>query len=338
MARRVTQIVSEVFPYGLLQAMSKPAVFAPFYHTVSPKPLAHISALYPVLTPQQFEQQLLFFLDHFQPVAAQQVPLVLSGDLKLEKPALFLSFDDGFREILTHVKPILSKHDVPATIFVNPNFVGNNHMFFRCKVSVLVNRLSDSYHLKEVVNTIEKYKGLTISTEHLPQFLLNLNAEDIQLIDTIAQVMEVDFGQYLAQEKPYLTVDELVYLSEDGFTIGAHSMWHPLFSEISYSEQVAQIEQSVNWVQKHIPSQPKLFAFPFTSHGADGGLYSHFIDSVNPKLDLMLGTSGHKPTNNPRFLHRTPMETGSLSAKRRLKDELFRYLIKNIAGKGRQNV
>jgi hypothetical protein len=106
-----------------------------------------------------------------------------------------------------------------------------------------------------------------------------------------------------------------------------------LFSALLFEEQLNEVQQSVDWVQQNIPNQPKLFAFPFTSHGVDGRIFKHFIDSNEPKIDLMVGTSGYKPTHNSRFLHRIPMEMSLVSAKARLKSELFYYLAKALVGK-----
>jgi hypothetical protein len=45
-------------------------------------------------------------------------------------------------------------------------------------------------------------------------------------IDAACRVLGVDCDRYLAQQRPYLTTDEVKQLQAAGFTIGAHSVTH----------------------------------------------------------------------------------------------------------------
>lgn len=334
MIRGLSHSIAQLFPYKVLHGMVRPRIVAPFYHTVSNLAPLHIASLYPVYTPEQFERHLEFLLKHFEPIVSTDVPLILSGKKKSKKPALFLSFDDGFKEIVTIVEPILSKRGIPATFFVSPNFVDNRDMLFRCKLSLIESRLSDFKDkslLTEVLGNITGKRN--IGANQIKNIIYGLGHNDSDSIDSIANAVGVNFTEYLKTEQPYLTLNQILTLSSKGYTIGAHSLTHPLFAELTFEQQISEVQQSVDWVQQNIPNQPKLFAFPFTSHGVDGRIFKHFIDSNEPKIDLMVGTSGYKPTHNNRFLHRIPMEMSLVSAKSRLKSELFYYLAKALVGK-----
>jgi len=332
MTRSVVKAISKPLPFGLIKSMVKPSLVAPFYHTVSDRLPLHLASLYRVFTPEQFQKHLLFYLKHFEPISAIDVPMVLSGQRKLKKAAIFLSFDDGFSEIHSVVEPILSKYSVPATFFVNPYFVDNKDMLFRCKLSLIANHFSatSSTNLFDAISRLTDKK--ITNEQQATKAILSLGYNQVDQIHSIATEVGIDFSDYLQKHKPYLTLSQLLDLSKKGYTIGGHSLSHPLFSEIPFERQIAEIQQSVDWVQSSIPNQPRLFAFPFTSFGADKRLYQHFIGN-NPKLDLMVGTSGYKPTANSRFVHRIPMENCNLGAKGQLKSELFYYLAKKLVGK-----
>lgn len=334
MIREFSHSIAQLFPYRVLHGLVKPKIVAPFYHTVANVFPLHVASLYPVYTPEQFEQHLEFLLKHFEPTIPADVPLILSGKKKLAKPALFLSFDDGFKEVTTIVEPILSKKGIPATFFVNPNFIDNRDLLYRCKLSLIDNRLSVFKDKKSLVEILRNNTGIqSIGVEQIKEVLFSLGHNDSSTIDLIANAVGLNFTEYLDKHQPYLTLNQILTLSSKGYTIGAHSLTHSLFSELSFEQQLIEVQQSVDWVQQNIPNQPKLFAFPFTSHGVDGRIYKHFIDGANPKIDLMVGTSGYKPTNNYRFLHRIPMEVNVVTAKVRLKSELFYYLAKGLVGK-----
>lgn len=333
MIRGLFHTVSQIFPYSVLEGMVKPKIVAPFYHTVSDVPLRHLKNLYPIFNTHEFKKHLEFFLKRFQPVAIGELSPILMGEKEFKKPGLFLSFDDGLREIYSIVEPILSQYGVPATFFVNPNFVDNEDMLYRCKVALIADELKEDRDLGAVINTIEEIAGHRISNSEALKFIWNLKQEDHKLIERFASLLGIDFNQYLQKNRPYMTLEQLTDLSKKGYIIGAHSVNHPLFSEISLDKQIDQVERSVDWVQQHFPNQPKVFAFPFTNHGVDRKVYNYFIDPKSPRLDFMFGTAGHKPTDSSRFLHRIPMEIGLMDAKKRLKGEFFYYLAKGLARK-----
>lgn len=334
MIREFFHSIAQLFPYRVLHGMVRPKIVAPFYHAVSNAAPLHIASLYPIYTPEQFERHLQFLLKHFEPMVSTDIPLILSGNKRLKKPALFLSFDDGFKEIATIVEPILSKKGIPATFFVSPKFVDNHDLLYRCKLSLIESRLSDFEDRSALTEVLENITGArNIGVNQIKDIIYGLGHNDSDSIDTIANAVGLNFAEYLKTHQPYLTLNQLLTLSSKGYTIGAHSLTHSLFSELTFEQQLNEVQQSVDWVQQNIPNQPKLFAFPFTSHGVDGRIFKHFIDSNEPKIDLMVGTSGYKPTQNSRFLHRIPMEMSFVSAKARLKSELFYYLGKALVGR-----
>lgn len=338
MMRGLFHSVGQIFPYTVLQGMVRPRIVAPFYHTVSNVPLDHISQLYPIFTEDQFKAHLEFFLKHFQPISVHDVPAILKGEKRFSKPALFLSFDDGFREMFSMVEPILTRYGVPATFFVNPNFVDNADMLFRCKLSVIENTMLGFNEPAIIEKAIEDVLGTRMEMKEIQPFIRKLSHKDYEMIEAIARALGIDFQDYLNRNRPYLTRQELLALSKKGYTIGAHSLSHPLFSDINLQSQIEEVQKSVGWIQQNIPNQPRVFAFPFTSDGVDVRVFDHFLSHSQSQLHLMVGTAGYKPTDSTHFLHRIPMETALISARKRLKGEFFYYIAKGLVGKQKQRL
>ncbi len=332
-ARVLVKSASTIVPLRVLERTANPQLVSVFYHTVSEKPLPHVKHLYPVRSPKQFVKDLDFLLKHFTAVDLKNI--INRKDIGLiSKPKLLLSFDDGFSELSSVVAPILLSKGIPATFFVSPAFIDNREMLYRCKQSLVaehIYRNEKSFVLPK--SALPYYKCSSNSPSKFIKWYFTLDYSNRDLIASIAQEVGVDIDLYLKDQKPYLTLNELNSLANQGFTIGAHSYDHPIFCDIPADQQIVQVESSLKWVSENIPNQPKIFAFPFTSDGVSSQLYRYFFND-NPQLcDLFFGTAGYKPTSTPKLLHRISMEVENKWAKPIIKGELFYYLAKRIAGR-----
>lgn len=312
-------------------------IVAPFYHVVSSDNPAHIKHLYYVINPERFISDLEYLLKYFDPLDAKDLLKFLLGELKTSKPPLFLSFDDGFREMITIVAPILKSKGIPATFFVTPAFVDNASMLYRCKQSLIAEMVYDQGNDFKVPESLpSSWHRLSHKPKPFVKRLMKLSYNDTDLIDRIAISLGVDIRQYLSKQKPYLDIDEIKQLAQWGFTIGAHSQTHPNFAEISLNQQIREVEDSIEWIQSNIPNQPKLFAFPFTNFGLSKEFYGHFLNKESNSIDAMFGTAGLKPTNSSKLIHRIPMEVKGLRAERIIKGEFFYYIAKSLLGKHKE--
>ena len=101
----------------------------PFYHTVSPEHLPHISHLYRVLKPAEFEKDLDQLLLCFEPLSLGDYLENRGGGRT--KPNMVLTFDDGLKGCYDFIAPLLKKKGVPATFFLNNRFIDNKGLFYR---------------------------------------------------------------------------------------------------------------------------------------------------------------------------------------------------------------
>ena len=255
-----------------------------FYHTVSDDYLPHICPLYKPKTVKEFEADLDFLLRHFQPVGMEELRLHATGEKRVSRPAFHLSFDDGLREVYTVILPILERKGIPATVFVNSAFVDNRDLFFRYKAALIANSVPE---------------------------VLKINYLERKKLDEIAMDLGIDFDSFLQEQRPYLTTEELKILQQKGFTIGSHSVDHPLYSLLSEEEQVRQTLDSCAFVQNVFSEKRNYFAFPFT----EAGVGNQFFEKIFPAVDLTFGISGLHTAQKGRHLGRIDMESYGKNAR-----------------------
>lgn len=91
----------------------KPAVRILAYHGVEPDPSSHFS-----VSVENFERQIRLLAEHHAVMTTDDLADALCGRKALLRSGIVVTFDDGYRDFLTHAVPILQKHRIPATCFV----------------------------------------------------------------------------------------------------------------------------------------------------------------------------------------------------------------------------
>lgn len=289
------------FPMSMLRAGKDIPVLLPFYHLVSDrKHPFHFNYEYPSV--KRFKEDLDFLLKNFEPISLEE--LLKGKDLKNK---FHLSFDDGLRECHEVVAPILKEKGVPASFFVNPAFVDNSDIFHRYKAAVL--------------NAVFQQQGV--------QSELQRTYADLLTLDQMAEDVGLNWDEYLEKESPYMNLEQLKELQEDGFSIGAHSWDHPEFWLLDEERQLDEVRESMEWVVANLNPSVRAFAFPFTDFGvSDEVFYSIEQERL---CDITFGTAGVKNEPLANHFQRVPMERGGVkSARQLLKTEYFSYQLKRI--------
>jgi peptidoglycan/xylan/chitin deacetylase (PgdA/CDA1 family) len=283
--------------------------------------LPHIAHLYEPRTAYQFEKDIDFFLKYYEPVDLD----FLKNNCHLKKPDknyFHLTFDDGLREVYDIIAPILLRKGVPATIFLNVDFVDNQALFFRYKASLIL----DFFNKKEVS------KGEYLEIENIaPKGLLHINFLNKNKLDEIAQILNIDFDDFLKEKQPYLETNKIQSLASQGFTFGGHSLNHPLFSEIPLSEKVRQATESTIFAKRITAQKTGAFAFPFTDFGVENTFFNKIFREKN--IDISFGTAGLKQQRYAQHWQRFPMEEGEGTAEELVKTEYLYYMVKRLFGK-----
>jgi peptidoglycan/xylan/chitin deacetylase (PgdA/CDA1 family) len=295
----------------------KTPCFLPFYHVVSNEKLPHILN-YPYRNVQEFENELDFFLKHFEQVSLEQ----LVSEKCRNKKAFHLSFDDGLRECSEIVAPLLLKKGIPATFFINTAFTDNKKLFHKYKASLILNRL----HTIPDAEAEKLLAGHNMAGEKI----LTATIQQESVLNEAAGLLGLNFEDYLKKQQPYLTSGQLKNLADNGFTIGAHSHNHPEFWTISEEQQMQEVKESMAVLQKIITQPLKTFAFPY----ADWGVTGNVLKALHEKniCDITFGTAGIKNDEFSFHFQRYPAEQPG-NFVQNLKGEFVYFKLRKWVGK-----
>jgi peptidoglycan/xylan/chitin deacetylase (PgdA/CDA1 family) len=325
--RLIFRLLASV-PLSFWQALSKLSPVIPYYHIVADEDVPHVKHLYGFRNTKQFQEDLDFFLANYSPVGLADVIGHLHQGKVLPKRSFLLTFDDGFREMHDVVAPILKAKGVPATFFLTTGFIDNLDMAHQNKASVLIEHLVQNPGnslLKEVENLLDKN---SIPGADLFSRLLAIRYRDKNLIMEIAAICGCDLAGYLSSARPYLASDQIRNLLRQGFTIGAHSVDHPLYAELSLKDQLFQTRESLRFLLDRFQISYRAFAFPHT----DSGVSRDFFEKLQAlrTLDASFGTDGMVKHSFPFNLERFTLDKSLLPAKRILAKHYPRGLYRNL--------
>ena len=299
---------------NLLTRITHQNILLPFYHTVAEPPLPHIKHLYHTKTVKEFQKDLEFLLQYFEPIDAETLYHFHTNKTVPKKPVFHLSFDDGLKEIYEIVAPILLEKGVPATFFINSGFADNKALFYRFHASLSIENSQNEGKFTNVL----KNEILSCSYKNKDALFQYFSQEEV--------------NAFLQKEQPYLTTEQIKILNAQGFTIGAHSVDHPYYYEISLEEQLYQTRESLDFISSIVNQKLRLFAFPFT----DFKVSKKFFEKIKPVVDLSFGTAGLKNDEISFNLQRIAAEEKNVkSLESILGKEYLKLLGKFFLGKNR---
>ncbi|GEN77581.1 polysaccharide deacetylase family protein [Chryseobacterium hagamense] len=308
--------IGETFPLGYC---------LPVYHCVSDESLPHLKNIIPYKNTRQFVQDLDFLARHFQFVNWDEFKEFVNGSFQPQKKIALLTFDDGLREFYDTVMPILERKGIYAINFINPAFIDNTGLMFRCKASLLAEKVKSDKNIHpdlfSILPSKEDPVRQILKTGYLKQSLLN----------RLAELLEIDFNEFLRKHQPYMTLGQLKGAAQKGFGISSHSWDHPLYHELSVGKQLETTGKTFGYLKQH-GFLYESFAFPFT----DFGVKKDFFDQMfqNEEVFCTFGCAGIKLDSVERNFQRIPMENGE-PAETILKKEMAYFRLKKLLNKNK---
>lgn len=296
--------VCALIPLDVWHTVCRVRLIVPHYHLVSDADRPHVSALYRFKSVAQFNADLDFLLRYYSPVTEQDVIRHLHDERALPPRSVLLTFDDGFCEIHDVIAPLLRAKGAPATFFLITSTIDNRHMCHPQKASLLISALArrQSRAALEESSRLLSLAGVSLESD-LASRIRAVSYRQRHVLDDLGRVLECDFEAYLATHKPYVCTEQVEALMRQGFAVGAHSVDHPPFAELSLAEQLSQTRESMRWLSERFRFKCQSFAFPYRDNGASLDFFQAMF--AEGELKVSFGTNGLVPHdfryNLPRF-------------------------------------
>ncbi|MEP7080365.1 MAG: polysaccharide deacetylase family protein [Ginsengibacter sp.] len=312
---------SSALPIKILKAISPTSLYLPYHHLVSNKKVPHIDHLYPYKNENQFIKDLDYLLKNFSPIEVDDVLNCLNENRLFPKNSFLLTFDDGLKEIHDVVAPILEKKGVTAVFFLNTAYIDNKRLFYRFKISLLIDELlknSSSPGYLKMYN--DALKCEISNVEAVINKLKHVQQADENILDKIASGIGFSFENYLRTVQPFLTSVQIESLLKKGFSIGGHSVNHPYYPSLTLDKQINETVNCMHSLHTNFNLKNKLFAFPHS----DKEITQSFFDKINiNEVELFFGIQNQKREIKNRVLQRFNAERPGVSLQKQIKSVML---------------
>ena len=178
--------------------------------------------------------------------------------------AVVVTLDDGYRDNFTQAFPILRRLGVPATIFLATDAIGTGNLLWHDQVCVAISRTereflegygsSDGHSL---TSSHEKFRAM----EKVLWYLRSLdNFERVEQMSELIKQLGVstqgnEFSIMLGWE-------DIRAMRMAGIRFGAHTLTHPILTQISDKEVRAEVRKSKEILETFLKEPVTSFAYP----------------------------------------------------------------------------
>ncbi len=337
--RRIKEHAYRLLPLEPLRKAIPREVIGLTYHVVSDRPLPHVRHLFRHKTTAQFEQDLLFLQREFHLLSYAELAAGRDGKGQIPPRSVLVTFDDGYADCFSVVRPLLLRHGVPCIFFVITDFIDNRRVFGRNVVSLCIyqlQQLGPADQRTALRDMAERFASAPTEPRRFARWLRARQRTPAE-IDLAAAVLGIDAESWARERQPFMTAAQVQTLAADGFTIGAHTCSHSELGRLGDDALVtAEIVDSCRAVRGWVGTDSVPFAFPFHGSGVDRDLLAR-IRAENPFVGLMFD-SGKLRQDREFIVHRIaadrppPGESFGSTLPNRLRAAYLKQIGQNIRG------
>ncbi len=226
------------------------------------------------ISQKHFESHLLSFKKHFTLVSVSDLA---SGNIDENKFSLALTFDDGYKNNLDYVTPLLCKYNVPATFCITG--------ITDTSVPILWPDLLDIFASIYKTPLIVAGKKYTVQKKY-PWSFREYVHNDGQTLKTIAKQQGQQFNKKLTRELArninfldwkkhatywkQMTPTEIRQLAKNPlFEIASHGYFHTNLGAIPFDEAKWEMQQSKSFLENIIQKPINTIAYPDGSYSKE---------------------------------------------------------------------
>jgi peptidoglycan/xylan/chitin deacetylase (PgdA/CDA1 family) len=226
--------------------------------------------------PQNFKEQMEVLHTLANPISLDELVQTIE-DGHLPPKAVVVTFDDGYADNLYEAKPLLEHYEIPAMVFIVTGSIGSQFWWDELKHILLSpKRLPERLEIFFDDFTFEWNSGNSSfepmgneGFEHKKHLLRTLYKKLLPMSSEARKRIITHLRNWSGFETEEsspcrtMTSDELIQLVSGGLIdVGAHTVSHPILSELADIEQRMEVLKGKEILEKILNCKVKSFSYP----------------------------------------------------------------------------
>jgi peptidoglycan/xylan/chitin deacetylase (PgdA/CDA1 family) len=215
---------------------------------------------------QALAAQLRYLVRHFKVVSLEAMVNRLANDAAPGANEIVLTFDDGLRNNLSVVYPILRQLQVPATFFVCPELVEANKWLWNHEMRCRLQTLAES----DLAELRMRLLAPGNSAEGIVEWMKTLRLPQRHKAEEIIRQATLHFRPSRHQQAAFdmMNWDDLLSLDPRLITVGSHTLSHPILTTLTAQEIEYELIKSRSWLEQRLQRAVNFFCYPNGSYDA----------------------------------------------------------------------
>jgi peptidoglycan/xylan/chitin deacetylase (PgdA/CDA1 family) len=217
-----------------------------------------------------FQRLMMHVAANYRAVPLSRIVDWLEGRAGVPERAVAITFDDGFRNVLTDAAPVLKHLGLPATLFVATDFVFERKMLWPDRLLAALALTRETRLALDVSGEAHEFDLTTPHGKLGANQVLNAACKTMgqeerhALLAGMMERLRVDETSLFSAWEGFRPIDpdELRLLKGAGITVGAHTCTHPILALLSPAEQAREMTESKRRLEKATGVRCDEFAYP----------------------------------------------------------------------------
>ncbi len=222
---------------------------------------------------EMFEQQMRWLKQYYTVLPLSEIVDAFRNRKPLPEYTAAVTFDDGFRNNFTVAFPILVRYNIPATVFLTTDMIGNpgarlwtehvDGIIFNANVRRLQVQMNGTLTEFDVSNQQAKIEA----SDRIRAFLKTLNpGERARHILALERQVDrpLDFldDDESKERYEFLNWDEVRLMAEHQVEFGSHTRTHSIIAHLSPAELEKELFDSKRKIEQELGRPCRFFSYP----------------------------------------------------------------------------
>ena len=220
-----------------------------------------------VISTETFARHLELVQSQYDVLSLDEALLALSGERTLDRTAVVITFDDGYRDVYENAWPVLRRMGLPAVVYVPTAFMGSGQILDHDKLYWLVLQARaagiDLQRPLQAAGVAPQQIARILSARHVAQVADALNYHPLATRQAILQRLEATLPDAAYPTSYELMSWEMIReMADGGISFGAHSDRHLILTLEDEATSTREIRYSKYVLEEQLKRPIRHFAYP----------------------------------------------------------------------------